>query len=81
MAYIVAGFPGLVGCSLLLGDKLAELLRFRTKTLLGSPVIGLVVLALVRLIPFIGGLVSFGIVLLGLGAVIVTRFGASRAVS
>ena len=73
LAYIVAGFLGLVGCSLLLGDKLAELLRFRTKTLPGSLVTGLVVLALVRLIPFIGGLVSFGIVLLGLGAVIVTR--------
>lgn len=81
LTYIIAGFLGLIGCSLLLGDKLAELVRFRTKSLMGSLVIGLIVLALLRLIPVIGGLITFAIGLLGLGAVIVTRFGTTQAAS
>lgn len=77
LAYIYAGFVGLIACSLLLGKNLAAGLRLGSPGMIGSLVIGIVVIALVRLIPVLGEIVTVIVVLLGFGAVVITRFGAS----
>ena len=76
LVYAYAGFIGVIACSLLLGQNLGGSLKLGNFGMLGSLAIGLLVIALVRLIPILGELVTLLVWLLGFGAVIVTRFGA-----
>lgn len=77
LSYIYAAFIGLLASGLLLGKNLAVVLRLGRPGMVGSLVIGIVVIALLRLIPILGEIITIVVAFLGFGAAIVTRFGIS----
>ncbi|MDE3089219.1 MAG: hypothetical protein KGJ80_07525 [Chloroflexota bacterium] len=77
LALVVAWLFGWIALGRLAGEKILEALKARES--LRTPIIGVVVgillLAIVSMVPIIGWLVGLFIGLLGLGAVVLTRFG------
>ncbi len=72
---IAAWALGTVAIGGLIGDSIIRAIAPQQNTRLSQVVVGLLVLALVGLLPYIGWLISIGAGLLGLGAVFLSRFG------
>jgi hypothetical protein len=71
IAIVVGVFVGKAALALMVGRRLMELINAsHTATPLGSLVAGLALLTAAELVPFLGGLVSLLIGLLGLGAIV-----------
>jgi hypothetical protein len=71
----VAGFFGWIAIGLLVGQKLLEGLRVQESTPLVAVVIGVLLISLISALPCLGFFVFVGVVSLGLGGVVLTRFG------
>jgi hypothetical protein len=72
-ALVIAVFIGKAALSLMVGRRLMEMINAsQTATPLASLVAGLVLLTAAELVPFLGGLVTLLIGLVGLGATILT---------
>lgn len=72
---IAAGFFGWIAVGLLVGQKLLEGLKAKEPTPLAAVVIGVLLISLIAALPCLGPLVLLGVVSLGLGGVVLTRFG------
>jgi hypothetical protein len=71
----VAGFFGWISVGLLVGQKLLEGLQVREPAPLVAVVIGVLLISLISALPCLGFFVFVGVVSLGLGGVVLTRFG------
>jgi len=71
----VAGFFGWIAVGLLVGQKLLEGLQVREPAPLVAVVIGVLLISLISALPCLGFFVFLGAVSLGLGGVVLTRFG------
>ena len=67
----VLAIVGLVAAAGVCGEKLWLQAASKPGTLLGSLVIGILLLALVLIVPFVGWTIVFGLILAGLGASII----------
>lgn len=74
-----AGFYGYLGVSIFLGRKLNEQLHLKASIFL-EYLLGAVLLWLVQLVPYIGGLSSLAVLILALGIAADTRFGTKTVV-
>jgi hypothetical protein len=70
-----AGFFGWIAVGLLVGQKLLEGLKAQEPAPLLAVVIGVLLISLISALPCLGFLVFLGVVSLGLGGVVLTRFG------
>ncbi|MFH1577220.1 MAG: hypothetical protein ABID35_06735, partial [Candidatus Margulisiibacteriota bacterium] len=61
------------------GKKVLKAVKINKKSVVTETITGIVLLALVSLVPFLGGLVKLVVSLWGLGAVALTRFGTQKA--
>ena len=75
LGLVAAWVLGTVAVSWIIGDRILGAVAPQYNTRPVNVVIGLTVLVLVGSIPYIGWLISFGVGLLGLGAVFLSRFG------
>lgn len=66
---------GYVAAAGIVGRKALKMMKRKKITPLKEIVWGILILFLVNMIPFIGGLIRFAVSMIGFGAVIVTRFG------
>jgi hypothetical protein len=71
----VAGLFGWIAVGLLVGQKLLEGLKAQEPTPLVAVVIGVLLISLISALPCLGFFVFLGVVSLGLGGVVLTRFG------
>ncbi|TEU19631.1 MAG: hypothetical protein E3J21_03210 [Anaerolineales bacterium] len=69
------GFFGWIAVGLLVGQKLLEGLKVQEAAPLVAVVIGVLLISLISALPCLGFLVFLGVVSLGLGGVVLTRFG------
>jgi hypothetical protein len=74
----VAALFGYTGIALLIGEKILGSASSRPFSPLGAVAIGVLVLGLVAMIPFIGWLVSLSLFVLAIGATLLTRFGTVK---
>jgi hypothetical protein len=72
---IAAAFFGWIAVGLLVGQKLLKGLKAQEPAPLVSVVIGVLLISLISALPCLGFLVFLGVVSLGLGGVVLTRFG------
>lgn len=66
---------GAIGIGLLAGEKILQALKARDILPVVAVMLGVVVLMLIGQVPIIGWLISLAVGLIGLGAVVLTRFG------
>lgn len=78
LSVIVAYIYGYIAASLLIGKRIFEVSKASTSTPIAEAVVGILVVGLLRFIPFVGGLVALIVGLLGFGAVLLTKFGTGR---
>jgi hypothetical protein len=74
----VAYIYGYIAASLLIGKRIFEVSKAVGASLIVETLVGLLVVGLLRFIPFVGGLIGLVIGLLGFGAVMITKFGTGR---
>lgn len=72
---IAASFFGWIAVGLLVGQKLLEGFKTQEAAPLVAVVIGVLLISLISALPCLGFLVFLGVVSLGLGGVVLTRFG------
>lgn len=72
---MMAGLIGYVAAAHVLGKRVLYLFRIYGKSMMTETIIGVILLGLVLLVPFLGHLVKLIAVLCGMGAVYWTRFG------
>ena len=70
---------GLLTAAGIVGEKLWLQVVAKPGTLLGSLIIGVLLLGLVLIVPFVGWSIVFGLILVGLGASIIALFSKRQA--
>jgi hypothetical protein len=75
LGLVAAWILGTVAVSWIMGERILRVVAPQFNTRLIDVVVGLTVLVLAGSIPYIGWFISFGVGLLGLGAVFLSRFG------
>jgi hypothetical protein len=75
---IAAYVYGYFAASLLIGKRIFEVSKARSSSLIVETLVGILVVGLLRFIPFIGGLIALVVGILGFGAVLLTKFGTGR---
>lgn len=78
LSVIAAYTYGYIAASLLIGKRIFEVSKASAPTPIAEAVVGILVVGLLRFIPFIGSLVALIVGLLGFGAVLRTKFGTGR---
>lgn len=74
-ALIAAWIIGTVGVSLGVGRRVSTAINRPVSSAIWAAVLGVVIIAIVKLVPFAGGLAAFILSLIGFGAVLSTKFG------
>ena len=74
-----AGLFGYIGAAHLLGRKILKAFKLNVKTMMVEALTGVIVLALVGFVPFAGFIIKLIASCLGLGGVVLTRFGTQKA--
>ena len=74
---IIANIIGVVGIDLLIGRRFLNTFNFKNPANLWCVFIGLIILEMVKTIPYLGGMIMLAVYLFGFGAVIKTRFGSN----
>lgn len=75
LAMIAATLFGTIGLGLLVGDRLALAVGQRSLTQPWASAVGVLVLWVASLLPFLGGILMLFVFFFGLGAVVLSRFG------
>ena len=75
VALLVAGIFGWIAIGLLVGQRLLEAFKVKGITSLMAVAAGTLLISLLSAIPCLGALIAFVVGCLGLGAVVLTRFG------
>lgn len=78
LALVAAKFLGYVGASVWLGSQLEHSLGRENQQLLIQVFLGTLAFALIGSVPVIGALISVAVTVVGIGAVIATKFGTGR---
>ena len=76
---LVAGLFGYIAAAHFIGQKILKALKLTVKTMIVETMVGLILLALVGLVPILGGIIKLIISCMGLGGIILTRFGTQKA--
>ncbi len=74
-AFVVAGLFGWIAIGRLVGERLLVAFNVREILPVVAVVVGVLLIAILGSVPILGGLLNLVIGLLGLGAVVLTRFG------
>jgi len=74
----VAGLFGYIAAAHFIGRKILKAFKLNVRTMMAEALIGVIVLSLVGLVPFIGFIVKAVISCMGLGGVALTRFGTEK---
>lgn len=75
----VAGLFGYIGAAHFIGQKILKAAKLTVKTMMVEALVGIIVLALIGLVPFAGWIIKAILSCMGLGAVALTRFGTQKA--
>jgi hypothetical protein len=75
LAWVVAGLFGWIAIGRIVGLRLLEAFKVRDIVPVVGVVVGAILLALLGSVPILGGLITLIVGLLGLGAVVLSRFG------
>lgn len=77
LAFALASLVGWIAIGRLVGEKILDAAKARETwhTPVIAVVVGILLLGLIGVAPFVGGLVAFAIATMGIGAVVLTRFG------
>ncbi len=75
--FVVAGVLGYAAIAVLVGDRVGRLANSRM-SMLAKVIVGVLVLALLGLVPGVGFVVGIAVAIAGVGAVLDTRFGTNR---
>lgn len=75
VATLVAGIFGWIAVGLLVGQRLLEAFKVKGITPLIAVAVGTLLISSLRAIPCLGAIIAFVVGCLGLGAVVLTRFG------
>jgi len=78
IAYVVAAFLGFVALSILLEGLLARMFRLSTKQGSLLFLLSTLIITALRMIPFVGEIATVIISIIGVGAAVLTRFGATE---
>jgi len=78
IAYVIASFLGFVALSILLEGALARMFRLSTKQGSTLFLVSTLIITALRMIPFVGEIATVIIALIGVGAAVLTRFGATE---
>jgi len=73
---IIANIIGVVGIDLLIGRRFLNTFNFKNPANLWCVFVGLIILEMIKTIPYLGGMIMLAVYLFGFGAVIKTRFGS-----
>ncbi len=76
LALVLASLLGWVAAGRLAGQKLAPMFKIKLTSPVRETVIGTLALSIVALLPGLGALLGFVVVCWGVGAAVLTRFGA-----
>ena len=77
--YVIAAFFGFVAVSAFLEEVLTRGFRLSARQGGGLFVVAALIVSLVRMIPFLGEILTVVISLLGFGAAVLTRFGTAES--
>ncbi|OGC06375.1 hypothetical protein A2526_01520 [candidate division WOR-1 bacterium RIFOXYD2_FULL_36_8] len=75
---IAGAFFGFVAISQLVGKKILQALKTYNKPMIIETALGFLIITLISFIPVAGLIIKFGASLIGLGAVIATKFGTKK---
>lgn len=70
---------GFVAVSQIIGEKLFAVLKRHDQSMVRETIWGLIILWLIGWIPYVGWMLKVLAIVLGLGSVLVTRFGTSHS--
>jgi hypothetical protein len=76
--YLAAGIFGYIAAGQLLGKLILKTAKIKNKPMMQEMLLGIIVLCLAGMLPFIGWLVKLIALTIGLGAVAASRFGSCR---
>jgi hypothetical protein len=79
MCLPILAIVGLLAAAGIVGEKLWQQVASKPGTLLGSLIIGVLLLGLVLIVPFVGWTIVLGLILTGLGASIIALFRRKQA--
>jgi len=75
---VIAGIFGYISIAQLVGKKVLKAFKILRQPMAIEVVFGLVLLTLLSLVPFVGMLIKCLVMLIGFGAVVITRFGTAE---
>lgn len=78
IAVALTYFYGYVGVARWLGDRIIGATRSASQTPIVAVLVGALVLGVIGFIPILGGLVQFVAAVIGLGAVLISKYGTGR---
>jgi len=76
---VCAALTGFIAVARLVGGKMFTILKIHDKSLVQETLWGLVILWLIGWVPYLGWMVKVIAIVLGMGGVLITRFGTIRA--
>lgn len=76
-AAVILGYAGIAN---MVGDRIIAVASAKKANPLGAIAVGVLVIGLIRMIPFLGLLVSLVVYIFAIGAALVTRFGVNQPV-
>jgi len=76
---IIANIIGVVGIDLLIGRRFLNTFNFKSPANLWCVFVGLIILEMIKTIPYLGGMIMLTVYLFGFGAVIKTKFGSKSS--
>lgn len=75
----VGALFGYIAAAHFIGRKILKAFKLKIKTMMVETLVGVIVLAVVGLVPFVGFIVKVVIGCMGLGGAVLTRFGTQKA--
>ncbi|MEE8637625.1 MAG: hypothetical protein V3T21_01110 [Candidatus Margulisiibacteriota bacterium] len=75
----VAGLFGYIAAAHFIGQKILKAAKLTVKTMMVETLVGIIILALIGLVPFAGCIIKAILGCMGLGGVALTRFGTQKA--
>lgn len=75
---IVSFIYGYFAACLVIGKRIFEVAKSTSSSPFFEMIVGVIVVGILRFVPFIGGLLGFVVSLLGVGAVLLTKFGTGK---
>lgn len=78
IAVVITYFYGYVGVARWLGDRIIGATRSANQSPIVKALVGALVLGVIGLVPILGGLVQFIAAMIGLGAVLISKYGTGK---